>query len=168
MYAFFREHGYKNPDSNYINPYCFAHQTGYKTMWEHIGSDAERLRNLNLAMMAQSEAAKWTIGIFPFKEELSKAKTDEETVLVVDIGGGKGHATKQIQNLTAGIPGKLVLQERPEALADLVDSLPGIVTMEYDFFTPQPIEGKYSPYPCIHPLYIVQVSRCLITRLQVL
>lgn len=142
MYAYFREHGFKNPETELVNPYCFAHQTGGKTMWEHIGADADRLRNLNLAMMAQSEAAKWTVGIFPFNAELSKVKTDEETVLVVDIGGGKGHVIKQIQDLAAGIPGKLILQERPEALAQLVDSLPGIVTVEYDFFTPQPVKGK--------------------------
>jgi hypothetical protein len=141
MYAFFRKYGFKNPDSDLINPYCFAHQTDGKNMWQHIGLDPERQRNLNLAMVAQSEATKATVGIFPFKEELSKMKTDERTVLVVDIGGGKGHVIKQIQNLLSGVQGQLVLQERKDALAETVD-LAGIATMEYDFFTPQPIKGK--------------------------
>ena len=141
LYEFFREHGFKNPNSQLINPYCFAHRTGNQDMWEYIDSFPDRLKNLNLGMMAQTGATAWTVGIFPFQDELSKLNTNEETVLVIDIGGGKGHVSKKIRDLTAGISGKIILQERPEALNDLVDSLPGITTMEYDFFTPQPIKG---------------------------
>lgn len=141
MYEFFRETGYKSPDSHLINPYCFAHQTGDKDMWEYIGSSPDRLKNLNLGMIAQTGATAWTVGMFPFKAELSKQNTGDDTVLVVDIGGGKGHVTKQIQDLTVGVRGKIVLQERPEVLVEIANSLPGITVMEYDFFTPQPIKG---------------------------
>ena len=125
-------------------------------MWEHIGLDPERQRNLNLAMVAQSAATKKTVGIFPFKEELSKITTDEKTVLVVDIGGGKGHVIKQIQDLLSGVQGQLVLQERKEALDEAID-LPEIVTMEYDFFTPQPIKGKHYPSLSMSPSPVVEL-----------
>lgn len=144
MYEFFREHGFKSPNSHLINPYCFAHQTGDTNMWDHIGKFPDRLRNLNLAMTAQTGATGWTVGIFPFKVELSKLEPNDETILVVDIGGGKGHVTTQIQDLTNGIRGKIILQERPEVLIEIADSLPGIKMMEYDFFTPQPVKGMWS------------------------
>jgi hypothetical protein len=59
----------------------------------------------------------------------------------VDIGGGKGHATKQIRSLTKEIKGKLILQDLPNVIADISEPIPGVEAMAYDFFTPQPIEG---------------------------
>jgi len=141
MYEFFREHGFKTPNSELINPYCFAHQTGDKSIWEYIGQYPERLAALNFGMGAQSQAAAWTVGIFPFELELSQIKTDDDTVLLVDIGGGKGHVTKQIKALVGDVKGKIILQERPEVIAEISDPLNGIEVMEYDFFTPQPIKG---------------------------
>lgn len=141
MCEFFREHGFKTPTSELINPYCFAHQTGNKTMWQHIGQYPERLATFNFGMGAQSEAAAWTAKIFPFKSELSQNKTDDDTVLLIDIGGGKGHITKQIKELVGDIKGRIILQERPEVISEISDPLPGVDVMEYDFFTPEPVEG---------------------------
>lgn len=149
MYEFFRTHGFKTPNSEVINPYCFAHRAGDKSIWEYIGQYPERLSALNFGMGAQSEAAAWTVGIYPFKAELGNLEVNDETVLLVDIGGGKGHVSKQIRALVDGIPGKIVLQERPEVLAEITDALVGVEKMEYDFFTPQPIKGMY---PFIHLL----------------
>ncbi|PQE33396.1 O-methyltransferase protein [Rutstroemia sp. NJR-2017a WRK4] len=152
MYEWFRNSGFKSPDDHLNNPYCYAHQTGDKNMWEHIGLFPDRFENLNLAMIAQTEATKWTAGVFPFTEELSKLQTDDETVLVVDIGGGSGHVTKQIKEFADGIPGQIVLQERPEVIESIGDKLPEIKKMEYDFFTPQPLKGAAIYYirRCLH------------------
>ncbi|KAG4027317.1 hypothetical protein MFRU_031g00650 [Monilinia fructicola] len=151
MYEFFRENGFKSPEDHLLNPYCFAHQTGEKNMWEHIGAFPERFQNLNLAMIAQTEATNWTVGIFPFKAQLKEVKSDNETVLVVDIGGGSGHVTKQIMKFVEGIPGKVVLQERAELIDSIGHAIPEVSTMKYDFFTPQPIKGA--------PIYYIR--RCL-------
>lgn len=141
MYEFFRNNGFKSPEDHLLNPYCFAHQTGEKNMWEHIGAFPERFQNLNLAMIAQTVATNWTVGIFPFKDELKEVKSDDETVLVVDIGGGSGHVTKQIMEFVEEIPGKVVLQERDELIDAIGRTIPEVTTMKYDFFTPQPIKG---------------------------
>ncbi|ESZ91778.1 hypothetical protein SBOR_7848 [Sclerotinia borealis F-4128] len=151
MYAFFRNNGFKSPEDHFLNPYCFAHQTGEKDMWEHIGAFPERFQNLNLAMIAQTVATNWTVGIFPFKDELKGVKSDDETVLVVDIGGGSGHVTKQIMGFIEDIPGKVILQEREELIDAIGHIIPEVTMMKYDFFTPQPIQGA--------PIYYIR--RCL-------
>ncbi|KAF7870251.1 uncharacterized protein EAF02_009441 [Botrytis sinoallii] len=151
MYEFFRENGFKSPEDHLLNPYCFAHQTGERNMWEHIGAFPERFQNLNLAMIAQTVATNWTVGIFPFKDELKEIESNDETVLVVDIGGGSGHVTKQIMKFVKGIPGKVVLQERDELIDAIGHTIPEVTTMKYDFFTPQPIKGA--------PIYYIR--RCL-------
>jgi hypothetical protein len=98
-------------------------------------------------MAAQSEAAAWTAMIYPFKYELERVKTDDETILLIDIGGGKGHITKQIKEATSGVKGKIMLQERPEVIAEITDPLVGIEKMGYDFFTPQPVNGTFPISP---------------------
>lgn len=110
-------------------------------MWEHIGAFPERFQNLNFAMIAQTVATNWTVGIFPFKDELKEVESSDETVLVVDIGGGSGHVTKQIMEFVKEIPGKVVLQERDELIDSIGHTIPEVSTMKYDFFTPQPIKG---------------------------
>lgn len=143
LYEFFRENGFKSPDSDVVNPYCFAHKTNDKSMWEYLNQYPKRLSALNSAMIANSESNPWTVELYPFKSELEKFETTEDTVLLIDIGGGKGHVTKQIKSLISQ-PGKLILQERPEVLADSIENLTGVEKMEYDFFTPQPIHGTCS------------------------
>ncbi|TEY83831.1 hypothetical protein BOTCAL_0024g00400 [Botryotinia calthae] len=151
MYEFFRDNGFKSTEDHLLNPYCFAHQTGEKNMWEHIGAFPERFQNLNFAMIAQTVATNWTVGLFPFKDELKEVESNDETVLVVDIGGGSGHVTKQIMEFVKGIPGKVVLQERDELIDSIGHTIPEVSTMKYDFFTPQPIKGA--------PIYYIR--RCL-------
>jgi hypothetical protein len=153
MYEFFREHGFKTPNSELVNPFCFAHRTGDKTIWQYIGQYPDRLATLNYGMGAQGTAAAWTVGIYPFATELGQTTTDDDTVLVIDIGGGKGQATKQIKALVGDLKGKIILQERPEVIAEITDPLPGVDIMEYDFFTPQPVQGKL-PVMCREPANI--------------
>ena len=81
---------------------------------------------------------------YPFKDKLVKdAKTEHESVFLVDIGGGKGHDLQEMHGKHPEIPGKLVLQDVKgvieEAEASGLDVK--IVPMEHDFFTKQPITG---------------------------
>ena len=82
---------------------------------------------------------------YPFKENLIKdAKTEHDSVFLVDIGGGRGHDLQDMCAKHPELPGKLVLQDVQgvikEAEASGLDKK--ILPMEYDFFTKQPITGK--------------------------
>ncbi|KAK2798205.1 hypothetical protein FQN51_007891 [Onygenales sp. PD_10] len=106
------------------------------------------------AMQAQSSAASWAIALYPFREVLSELETTDDTPLVVDIGGGKGHTISQIRGLTGeGIKGRFILQERQLCLDDITEGLPGIERQANDFFTPQPIKNaSNSAHPPTHSL----------------
>ena len=83
---------------------------------------------------------------YPFKENLIKdAKTEHDSVFLVDIGGGRGHDLQEMCAKHPELPGKLVLREVKgvvkEAEASGLDGK--IVTMEHDFFTKQPITGEF-------------------------
>lgn len=111
-------------------------------MWEYMAQFPDRCQAFNYAMQAQSSAASWAVGLYPFREVLSELATTDETPLVVDIGGGKGHTLSRIRELTGpDVKGRYVLQERRQVLDDISEELPGIEREEYDFFTPQPLKG---------------------------
>ena len=65
---------------------------------------------------------------------------------LVDIGGGKGHDLQQLHRKYPKMPGKLVLQDLKGVIkeAEASDLDKEILTMEYDFFTPQRIKGIFT------------------------
>jgi len=150
--GYFKENAWQNPTSETNNPYTFAHRTNGKTIWEHLAQYSDRAQVFNNGMAAQVHATSWNITIYPFAEELSKITTNDETVLLVDIGGGKGHATKNIRSLTREIKGRVILQDLPRVIEDISEPLSGVEKMGYDFFTPQPIKGALIYYirRCLH------------------
>jgi hypothetical protein len=143
---FFKYAGWKSPTSQTNNPYTFTYHTNGLTMWEHVALDPERAKYWNLAMQAQGSATEFAIGMYPFEAELQKIPTTDETVMLVDVGGGLGHATKQIRALCGEVKGRMILQDRLEVISRIPeDELPGIERMGHDFFTPNPIKGMSLP-----------------------
>ena len=83
---------------------------------------------------------------FPVQKNLVEgAKTEDNSVFLVDLGGGKGHDLQELYQKHPNIPGKLVLQELKDVIDEAVttglDSK--IVPMPHDFFTSQPVIGKF-------------------------
>lgn len=152
MHEFLSSSGWKNPAEERNNPYTYAHQTGGKTIWEHLQQYPERVKALNLGMGAQAEASTWSVDIVDFRALLASEKTNKNSILVVDIGGGKGHCLQRINNAISNIEGRLLLQERPEVLKDTYDLDSRIEKYEYNFFEPQPVKGKLH-YPSAYNTY---------------
>lgn len=55
-------------------------------MWEYTAQFPERTKAFDYVTQSQTQAAMPTVGLFPFTGKLSKFKTGDETLLVVDIG----------------------------------------------------------------------------------
>jgi hypothetical protein len=111
-------------------------------MFDHAKANPEYFSNFNMALTSQGIAILFVVGIFPFREELSKLGPKDDTVLVVDVGGGLGHATKQIKELIGDLKGRVILQDRPIVIEDIKEDLGEIEKMGHDFFTPNPVKGR--------------------------
>ena len=84
---------------------------------------------------------------YPFKENfIQDAKTEHDSVFLVDIGGGRRHDLQEMCAQHPELPGKLVLQNVKGVIKEAEASgLDGrIATMEHDFSTRQPITGKFA------------------------
>ena len=79
---------------------------------------------------------------FPVKEKLgTDARDDQAAIMFVDIGGGMGHEAVALKNRFPDLPGRLVVQDLPQAVSG--QNLDAQVEyMAHDFFTPQPLEGE--------------------------
>lgn len=81
------------------------------------------------------------LDFYPLEDRLAKgASTDENSVMMVDVGGGQGHQAIGFRNRFPKLPGRVIVQDLAHALA--TDKGDGSVEfMEHDFMTPQPIQG---------------------------
>ena len=82
-------------------------------------------------------------GCYPLKERLQQdsQSDDKDLVFLVDVGGGLGHDLKELKAKHPGIRGRLVLQDQPEVIAQIVMASDGIELTTHDFFTPQAVKG---------------------------
>ena len=82
-------------------------------------------------------------GFYPVEERLAldTGNNDENAVFLVDVGGGLGHDLEELKLKHPDIRGRLVLQDRPEVIAQISKASDGIEITAHDFFTPQSLKG---------------------------
>lgn len=147
---YFRTHTQSDLYDLTKSPYAWAVGHEGKTYYEAISSEEPRkLHNFNLCM-ATSESVTPILGMFPWATVKAQVEADVSRAFVVDIGGGRGQFLKAVQKeAPAGFDAKMILQDRPDVLASLTaEDVPGIEKMDYDFFTPQPVESMHN---CLYP-----------------
>ena len=140
---FFKSNGFRPPSEYQKTPFQDAFNTDLG-FYEYLAQRPDAAKNFQSYMKSfQLRTPRW-LDWFPVEEEIIGGfhdKTDGKTLLV-EVGGGHGQNIKIFQEKFQHIPGRLVLQDLPRTLAGIDDLGKGIELMEYDFFTPQPIQGK--------------------------
>ncbi|MCJ1391327.1 hypothetical protein MMC18_004190 [Xylographa bjoerkii] len=146
--AYLKATAYKQPHDISDGPFQYAHDTKLPFfLW--LGEHPQYLENFN-NYMAGYRAGKvsWTQeGFYPVTELLGASlKTDDDAVLLVDVGGGMGHDLEDFKARFPNLKGRLLLQERPEVISQMAKLSPGIEVTEHDFFTTQPVQGARAYY----------------------
>ncbi|KAF2686283.1 O-methyltransferase [Lentithecium fluviatile CBS 122367] len=147
---YFKQHGYSSPNSGVDGPFQYAFDCKGKHMFEYFQSSAPHMgkRFASMMDMWSKGRPRWFDEVYyPVKERLiSGAESDAEAFLV-DVGGGSGHDIDDLcKKFGSEIPGKLVLQDRPEII-DLAQVDASIEKKAHDFLTEQPESPKYVADP---------------------
>lgn len=66
---------------------------------------------------------------------------DPSSPVFVDIGGSVGHYCARFKEHFPDVPGRVILQDLPSALAHAVHES-GVEVLAHDFFEPQPVKGQ--------------------------
>lgn len=132
-------HGYKSPTDPYGGILQFAFDTNL-TGHEYWSSKPDTLDDFNNMMTGVRHSRPSWVEWFPVRERLLKGY-QEDTVLLVDVGGAWGHDLVAFQQSFA-LTQELVLQDLPH-VTSTVPLLPSnIKVSEYNFFKEtQPVKG---------------------------
>ncbi|MGI4813144.1 MAG: hypothetical protein ACRYGG_07390 [Janthinobacterium lividum] len=137
---FLQEAGYRCPTNPKDGLIQYAFQTKL-TMFELLTSMPHMLADFNNFMGNTMGARKYWVDWFPVQDCLLQGARDD-TALVVDVGGGKGHDLQAFHEKFPQRQGRLVLQDLPSALEGITTLDPVIERAHYDFFTEQPVKGE--------------------------
>jgi len=143
LISYFEKNGYKSPASSTNGPVQHAFNTPLET-FAYWGTLPGVIENFNTYMMGVRAARPTWSDWFPVREELLQEVNTKEGVLLIDIGGGRGHDIGKFEKKFGGDiegKGRLVLQDLPAVINDIKDLSARIERMPYDFFTLQPLKG---------------------------
>lgn len=142
--GFLATKGYKNPTDCDNSAFQYGHNAKLG-LWEYLRAEPERARVFNSGMrsLATVGSSLGSAGPYPFGEELGKERVGEDDVVVVDVGGGRGHVLEAIKVAFPELKWRMVLQD----VRDVIDEakaggLPGFIEpMAASFLERQPVKG---------------------------
>jgi 16S rRNA A1518/A1519 N6-dimethyltransferase RsmA/KsgA/DIM1 with predicted DNA glycosylase/AP lyase activity len=67
--------------------------------------------------------------------------SDENAVVMVDVGGGIGQVTEKTLEENPQVKGRFVVQDLGAIIEEARAKNPNFEVLGYDFFTPQPVKG---------------------------
>ena len=73
-------------------------------------------------------------------ERLSGQKSDENRILVVDVGGGRGSILQDLRRMRPDLQGRLIVQDLAKEI-DGRETAEGVEGMTFDFMQLQPVKG---------------------------
>ncbi|KAL8941855.1 MAG: hypothetical protein Q9216_001999 [Gyalolechia sp. 2 TL-2023] len=135
---------YRNPTQSTTSAFAYANGSEF---WNHLNQTPTQSQIFNDFMATRREGRPNWYDVYPIDRELSpsqKIDTDiqeESDVLLVDVGGNRGHDLVNLRAKYPDLVGKMVLQDLPAVVAHAsFGSEDGIAAMPHDFFQPQPIQ----------------------------
>ena len=146
MPAYFEKHGYKCPTDPCAAPLQYALGTDL-SFWDYLEKDPKAFRDFDTFMTASRKNRPIFADWFPVQEQIlngfQPASEGQGSVLLVDVGGGRGQDLKTFKDRFPSAPGRLILQDLPRTV-EHANLSPGIEAMTHDFMKPQPIKGRIS------------------------
>lgn len=140
FHEYFHQNDNKIPPSAHDNPYTFHFQTGGVPIFEWMARYPARIASFNMAMTTASTQGTASITLFPWRKAIT-APTTAETPLVVDVGGGRGHAAQVIREQIEGVLGRVIVQDLAGTIEEARNEHPDVEKMAHNFFDPQPVKG---------------------------
>ena len=139
--AYLRRTGYVNPSDGEAG--VLQEYTGMNSHYFDLVKDEPReFQNMHAALAAyRSVKMPWTTAS-PVENIVYQGLASDETVTIVDVGGGSGHDLELLDESFRKAPRRLILQD----LADVTKNIrPGsLISIEpqiHNFFAPQPVHG---------------------------
>ncbi|KAK7178814.1 hypothetical protein PSPO01_15151 [Paraphaeosphaeria sporulosa] len=140
--GFFRETGHRNVEDATRTPFKHTYQTTLE-YFPWLGTQPAALDDFANWMSSKDKISRGWLDWFPVEKHVMLGATtnsSDDKVLIVDVGGGKGHDLKRFKDRFTDTRGRLILQDLP-AMVPQVSPEQAFEIVPHDFFTPQPVKG---------------------------
>ncbi|KAJ8125214.1 hypothetical protein O1611_g8424 [Lasiodiplodia mahajangana] len=131
---------YKLPTEAANGPFQAGHKTDL-SVFSWLDQTPPYLQAFNSYMSAyRAGKPSWLDpGFYPVAERLIAGfNSGYSDTFLVDVGGGKGHDLHELKEKYPDLPGKLILQDRPQVIPTVADG--AFEAMLHDFLTAQPVK----------------------------
>ena len=128
---------FKNPEDRADNLFRYATQTDMD-FFDWLHTEPKQLNIFSAAMAASSarQEGRLTSAI----SALFPADDTEHSVLIVDVGGGRGQILNALRRARPDLKGQIIVQDLDKVIEGR-QSLQEVQGMAYDFFSLQRIKG---------------------------
>lgn len=118
--------------------------------FDWIEEDPKAFKDFHTFMAASRRRRPIFVDWFPVQERIIDGYKPVQShfgegpandVLIVDIGGANGRDLEVFRKKFPQAPGRMILEDRPLAVAEAKFSAGNMEALAYDFFTPQPVKG---------------------------
>jgi hypothetical protein len=138
MPQYLKSTGYKHVD-NYPGPFQYAKKSELQ-MFPWLIANPDLLLHFNWFMRGQQQSrGDWFDRLDVGKIFLNGA--NNETPLLIDLGGGMGHDVEAFHKKYPQPKGQLLLADLPQVLDTISELDDAITRLPHDFFTPLPVKG---------------------------
>ncbi|KAL8880631.1 MAG: hypothetical protein Q9198_001996 [Flavoplaca austrocitrina] len=137
---------YQNPTQSTTSAFAYTNGSEF---WTHLGKTPVHSQIFNDFMATRRQGRQRWYDIYPVGQELSASVSNadqdrpgESNLLLVDVGGNRGHDLVELRAKYPDLVGKMILQDLPDVVAHASfeqDDERVIEAMPHDFFQPQPI-----------------------------
>lgn len=142
-----KSNGYQTPTNGKQCPFNLGFRTE-QHFFEYMGANPHLAGQFNNLMSAYHQGCpSWMdTNFYPVREQLlAGARTGPEDVLLVDVGGNRGHDLEEFRTKVPEASGKLILQDLPGVISQIKKLDERIQPMAHDFWTEQPVKGISPP-----------------------
>lgn len=134
------QNGYQSPSDPRHCPWQLI--TGSSAnLFEWLQDHPQRAATFDHLMVGLTSETQYGFDIYPVQDKLLTGFSGG--VLLVDVGGGRGHDLERFHERFPEAGGQLILQDRPNVVSNTSLQEP-LKAMAHDFFSPQPIKGSSS------------------------
>ena len=140
---------YRNPTEPANSPFQHAHQTQLPFFaWLEQNPRYFSIFNNYMSAYRAGKPTWCDPGFYPISERLVEGfDASISDVLLVDVGGGLGRDLQELREKHPLVPGKFILQDRPDVISTIPsDSQIIFKSMFHDFFTQQPVKHARAYY----------------------
>ena len=169
---FLAGHGYRNPVDGTNGPWQHGMHTD-ESFFDSLAARPVLGASFNAFMAGYAASRPRWIDVYPCAERLlnegsavAQDRAPAAPPLLVDVGGGVGHDLAAFRAKFPEAKGRLILQDRPEVLADARRAEPPLLAdielTPHDFFTPQPAEPGADAYLVMDVLHDWPDEQCVL------